>query len=203
MNMQRMGVRIGATAALSLACALGAPPLHAVELAITARAAAQALSERAFTRNGKYDLMAPQSKCAFAYLESPEVGFANDKLTVRFHLSARAAQDVGGQCIGVADAFWVTVSATPAVENNVLIARNLQIVELGNPSYRVLLELALKQGLERALRQDINALLRTALAKDPGHYRMGLRNLSITNLRARDNVLRGDVDFGLIVDLAQ
>src|SRR5687768_4046705 len=103
-----------AALALSAGMALPAASLHAVELAITARAATQALVDGAFKREGKYDLLQP-SKCTHAYLETPQVTFANDRMVVRFHLSARAAQDVGGRCMGPDDRFWVTVSATPVV----------------------------------------------------------------------------------------
>ena len=182
--------------------ALGAAGASAVELSITSRAATQALIEGAFTRNGKYDLV-PPTKCIHAYLETPQVSFANDRLVVRFHLSARAAQDVGGQCMGPEDRFWVTVSAVPAVANATIVARNFQITELGNPSYRVPLELALKQGLEKALRVDIDGLLRNALSRDLGRYRIAVENLVITNLRARDNLLRATVEFAMTGDAAQ
>ncbi|MEO8133817.1 MAG: hypothetical protein ABI831_07575 [Betaproteobacteria bacterium] len=191
-----------AALALSAWMALPAASLHAVEISITARAATQALTDGAFTRGGKYDLITP-SKCIHAYLETPQVNFVNDRLVVRFHLSARAAQDIGGQCLGPEDRFWVTVSATPAVANATIVARNFQITELGNPAYRVPLDLALKQGLERALRVDIGQLLRDALGRDPGRYRVTLDGLAITNLRARDNFLRASVDFALTGDAAQ
>jgi len=187
--------------ALAAGIALAAAGAAAVELSITSRAATQALTDGAFTRSGKYDLI-PPTKCIHAFLETPQVSFANDRLVVRFHLSARAAQDVGGQCIGPEDRFWVTVSAVPTVLNATIVARNFQITELGNPSYRVPLELALKQGLEKALRVDIDGLLRNVLARDPGRYRVTVENLVITNLRARENLLRASVEFSMTGDAA-
>lgn len=190
-----------ANIALAAGVALAAGGASAVELLITSRAATQALADGAFTRNGKYDLI-PPTRCIHAFLETPQVSFANDRLVVRFHLSARAAQDVGGQCMGPEDRFWVTVSAIPTVVGATIVARNFQITELGNPAYRVPLDLALKQGLERALRVDIDGLLRNALARDPGRYRVAVENLALSNLRARDNLLRASVEFTLVGDAA-
>lgn len=190
-----------AAAMLFILCCIAAPASYGVELILTARAAARAFSDASFKRDGKYDLIQP-SKCNYTYLELPEVGFANDRVTIRLHLSARAGQEISGQCVGAGEAFWLTISGTPYVDGAVVGVKNAHIVQIDNPSYRVLLEAAL-QGLVNGLRNDVGASLRAAFAKDVNHYRLTVNNLAITNLRARDNLLRATIDFELTGDAAQ
>jgi hypothetical protein len=178
------------------------PASYAVELVVTERAATTAFRDAAFKRDRKYDLIRP-SKCSYTYLEQPEVGFANDRVSIRLHLSARAGQEVAGQCVGAGEAFWFTVAGTPFVEGTTVGVKDPHVVQLDNPSYRVLLEAALKQGLMNGLRHDVGASVRAALAKDVNHYRLTVNNLALTNLRARDNVLRATIDFELAGDAAQ
>ncbi len=189
-------------AMLLVSSCIAAPTVYGVELALTGRAATMAFLDAAFKRDGKYDLIRP-SKCSYTYLEWPEVGFANDRVSIRLHLSARAAQEIAGQCVGTGEAFWLTLSATPFVEGATVGVKNPRVVQLDNPSYRGLLEAALQQGLVNGLRHDVGASVRAALAKDVNHYRLTVNNLTITNLRARDNVLRATIDFELAGDAAQ
>ena len=100
------------------------------------------------------------------------------------------------------DALWLTVAGTPYVDGSVVGVKDARIVQIDNPSYRVLLEAAL-QGLVRTLRNDVGATVRTALAKEASRYRLTVNNLTITNLRARDNLLRATIDFELSGDAAQ
>lgn len=190
-----------AVAIIFVAGSFLAPVCNAVELVFTGRAATAALLDSAFKRDGKYDLIRP-SKCIYTYLEKPEVGFADDRVNIRMHLSARAAQEVNGQCVGSTDAFWLTISGTPYVDGAVVGVRDPRIVQIDNPAYRVLLEAALQQGLSRVLRHDVGAALRAALAKDVNRYKLAVNNLAITNLRSRDNVLRATVDFEIVGDIA-
>jgi hypothetical protein len=180
---------------------LAAPACAGVELALTGRAATAAFLDSTFKRDGKYDLIQP-SKCSYTYLERPDVTFADDRVNIRLHLSVHAGQDVGGQCVGSGDALWLTVAGTPYVDGSVVGVKDARIVQIDNPSYRVLLEAAL-QGLVRRLRHDVGATVRAALAKDASRYRLTINNLAITNLRARDNLLRATIDFELAGDAAQ
>jgi len=194
-------IRQLAAAILIVSCMTLAPAAYGVELVVTARAATTALLDASFKRDGKYDLVRP-SKCSFTYLEQPEVGFVEDRVTIRLHLLARAGQDVSGQCVGSGEAFWLTVAGTPFVDGAVVGVKDAHVVQLDNPSYRVLLEAAL-QGLLNGLRFDIGASARTALAKDVKQYRISVANLVVTNLRARDNLLRATVEFELTSDTAK
>jgi hypothetical protein len=178
------------------------PTSYGVELSVTGRAATTAFLDAAFKRDAKYDLIRP-SKCSYTYLEWPEVGFANDRVTIRLHLSARAAQEIAGQCVGPGEAFWLTISGTPYVDGATVGVKDPHVVQIDNPSYRVLLEAALQQGLVSGLRHDVGASVRAALAKDVNHYRITVNNLAITNLRARDNVLRATIDFEIVGDAVQ
>ncbi len=187
---------------LVVSSCIAAPSAYGVELVLTGRATTMAFLDAAFKRDGKYDLIRP-SKCSYTYLERPEVGFANDRVSIRVHLSARAAQEIGGQCVGGGEAFWLTLSATPFVEGATVGVKDPKVVQLDNPSYRALLEAALQQGLVNGLRHDVGASLQAALAKDVNHYRLTINNLSITNLRVRDNVLRATIDLELAGDVAQ
>src|SRR5205814_214289 len=148
---------------LFIAWCLVAPASYGVELVLTGKAATRGFLDAAFKRDGKYDLI-PPSKCSYTYLESPEVGFANDRVNIRMHLAVRAGQEVSGQCVGTGEAVWFTVTGTPYVDGAVVGVKNSRIVQIDNPHYRVLLEAAL-QGLMNRLRYDVGASVRTALAK--------------------------------------
>ena len=180
---------------------LAAPACSCVELVLTGRAATAAFLDSTFKRDGKYDLIQP-SKCSYTYLERPDVTFADGRVNIRLHLSVHAGQDVAGQCVGSGDALWLTVAGTPYVDGSVVGVKDARIVQIDNPSYRVLLEAAL-QGLVRTLRNDVGATVRAALAKDASRYRLTVNNLTISNLRARDNLLRATIDFELAGDAAQ
>ena len=190
-----------AAVVLVVAGFLAAPACEGVELVLTGRAATAAFLDSTFKRDGKYDLIQP-SKCSYTYLERPDVSFVDGRVNIRLHLSVRAAQDVAGQCVGSGDALWLTIAGTPYVDGSVVGVKDARIVQIDNPSYRVLLEAAL-QGLVRTLRNDVGATVRAALAKEASRYRLTVNNLTITNLRARDNLLRATIDFELSGDAAQ
>jgi len=177
-------------------------PATAAEFVITEEAATRALVDRIFTRDGKYDL-SEYSRCRFAYLMTPTVRFEGDNVLIRAYFSGQAGADVGGDCVGPKDAFWVAVRGTPTVEGTHISLSNLEIIESPGSLYRVVLENTLSRVVGPALRYDVEKTLREALKKPNGPYQVRIENLTIGTLVARDNILSANLDFRLIAELAK
>jgi len=100
----------------------------AVELQIEHSVIKKILSERVFTDDGrKYVRANRTSKCTYAYLENPEIGADRGRLKIRAHFSGRSARDFFGRCIGLGDAFNLTITAAPYYQDGAIALKDVKV----------------------------------------------------------------------------
>jgi hypothetical protein len=76
------------------------------------------LAEQVFTEEGRrYVKGDRKNRCNFAYLESPKIESDGERLRIRAKFTGRSSLNVLGQCVGLGDAFNVTVTARPAYKD--------------------------------------------------------------------------------------
>ena len=72
------------------------------------------LAQQVFTQDGRrYVHNDNTNKCNFAYLEKPQVRGGEGKLNIHARFTGRSALNMFGQCVGLGDAFDLTIAATP------------------------------------------------------------------------------------------
>src|SRR5664279_6310026 len=99
---------------LVLLLAVWPPVARAVEMHIQFGALERMIAEAVFTQDGRrYVHNDKSNKCNFAFLEKPQIQGADGHLRIRAKFTGRSALNVIGQCVGLGDAFYVVVTATP------------------------------------------------------------------------------------------
>ncbi len=183
-------MRQGRFPAFALLAILGSPPLSAVEVRVADTAITAALKRDVFRDAGKYHLI-PAGSCAYSFLENPSVAIQGDRVAVRAHLSSRAAVSIGGDCVGPAESFDVTVSGRPTVSGSRLSVVDLRIDEPGG-SVNSLISAVLLPALANALTIDVEAALRRNTATGP--FALTVNRVALSNLRTEGNALVVAVD---------
>src|ERR1035438_9853623 len=84
----------------------------AVELHIQFGALERMLAQQIFTQDGRrYVHNDKTNKCNFAYLEQLQVRGGDGRLNIHARFTGRSALNMLGQCVGLRDAFDLTVAA--------------------------------------------------------------------------------------------
>jgi hypothetical protein len=91
---------------------------RAVELQIAFQALERMLAEQVFTEEGRRYVKGDRAnRCNFAYLEDPKIDADGGRLRIRAKFTGRSSLNVLGQCVGLGDAFPVTVTARPVYKD--------------------------------------------------------------------------------------
>jgi hypothetical protein len=171
---------------------------QAVELHIQFAALERMLSDQLFTEEGRrYVKGTPTTRCNFAYLESPHIDNDNGRLRIRAKFTGRTALNVLGQCVGLGDAFPVTLTATPVYKDGQLRLADVTAVpdnKTGLYIRRVCAALA--TGLPRDFRYPLESEARKLL-EDPA--RRELHDFAVPAIRVTSGALVLVVDFQLKV----
>ena len=109
------------------------------EITIQNTAMQRMLMDEVFVDRGKYHLMR-QSRCQFAYLESPAVVISRGRVRIKSRLTGQVGMEVAGKCAGTGDAFDVTVSGRPYFSGENLGVTDIRVEEVSNEAYRFLLQ---------------------------------------------------------------
>lgn len=97
-----------------------------------------ALARQVFTQDGrKYLRGAPSAKCSYAYLQDPKVGADGGLLNVQARFSGRSALNVFGVCVGLGDAFELSIHAMPYYQDGFLKLKNVRVEGKGRDSYYI------------------------------------------------------------------
>lgn len=144
---------------LALSVVLAAPA-PAAEIRITYPAVRKMMADQVFTVEGKKYVRGDKStRCDYAYLENPQVGEWNGQLIIKARFSGRKAWDVFGRCVGVGDAFDLTIAATPLVKRGVLVLADVKVDTGGKDSYYIRrVRQALANSLEKEFGLDITEI---------------------------------------------
>lgn len=174
------------------------------ELHIRFDALKRMLSEQAFTQDGRrYVRGSKQAHCNFAYLESPDIGGQDGRLRINARFTGRTALDVFGGCVGLGDAFDVTILATPLYKDGNLGLRDVQVAQSQGRTSLYIRRVcsAMKHSLETDFRYPVAAEAKRIL-EEPGtqpNYPRDLRRFTVTDIRVSGDSLVLGLDFELSV----
>ncbi len=189
---------LAATLALLLPAAAAA-----VEVRLTYPAIGRLMAEQVFTQEGrKYVSGAREKRCDFAYLETPAAGEWNGQLIVKARFSGRKGLDLLGRCVGLGDAFDLTVAATPLVKRGKLVLSDVRVDTGGKDSfYTRRVRKALAESLEKDFSLDIAARARELLEdiSPTTRYRRELTTFEFRQVKVTPEAIVLDVDFALTV----
>ena len=187
----------------SLSCLLlllpGALPAAdtASEIAIQNTAIEKMLINELFIDRGRYNLL-PETRCQYAYLDSPAVAISQGRVRIKVRLSGKLAVEVGDQCVGSgSDVVRLTVSGKPTFSGEKIGLTDIRVDEVSNEAYRVLLQQFLESAVPRAVQINVREGLQRMLADRQAKYEVVVSQLSVTDLTAENNVLRAVLTFAL------
>lgn len=176
---------------------------RAVELHLQFGALERMLADQLFTQEGRrYVRGSKSARCNFAYLESPRVQSSAGRLVIHARFTGRSAANLLGQCVGLGDAFDLTITAAPQYRDGNIGLREVRVASDSRTGFyirRVCNVMA--ASLEHDFRYPINPAAQKIL-EDPGSqpaYQRELRNFSVTEIRVTGDALVLVLDFQLTV----
>jgi hypothetical protein len=178
-------------------------PARAVELNIQFGALERMLGEQVFTHEGRRYVHGDKTTtCSFAYLERPRVEADRGRLRIRARFTGRSALNVFGQCVGVGDAFDLSITALPAYRDGSIGLRDVTVNADGRTGFYIRRVCsAMAASLARDFRYPVAAEARRLLeapAGAPGYPRE-LRNFSVDAIRVNPDSLVLELEFELTV----
>lgn len=161
------------------------------------------LSQTVFTQDGRRYVHNDRSnKCNFAYLEKPQVRGDSGKLRIRARFTGRSALNLAGQCVGLGDAFDLSILATPQYRDGNLVLANITVASDGKSGYYIRrVCAAMSASLSRDFRYPIAPEFQKVL-EDPSiqpAYPRQLRHFQISEIRVSPDELVLVIDFELTV----
>jgi hypothetical protein len=169
----------------------------ASELTIQNTAIEKMLLEELFIDRGRYHLI-KETRCQFAYLDSPAVTISEGRVRIKVRLSGRLAMEVGEQCVGGgSDVVRLAVSGKPAYSGEKIGLTEIRLDEVSNEAYRPLLQQFLESAVPRAVTIDVREGLQRVLADRQSKVEVTVNRLSVTELSAEDNILHATLTFSL------
>lgn len=178
--------------------------LQAAEVRLTFPAVGRLMADQVFTQEGrKYVSGAKEKRCDNAYLERPAAGEWNGQLIIKARFSGRKGLDVLGRCVGLGDAFDLTVAATPLVKRGKLVLSDVRVDSGGKDSFYIRrVRKALSESLEKEFSLDVAGRARELLEdRDPkSGFRRQLSGFEFRQVKVTREAIVLDVDFALTVD---
>jgi hypothetical protein len=169
----------------------------ASEIAVQNTAIEKMLMEELFIDRGRYNLLA-ETRCQFAYLDSPSVAMSEGRVRIKVRLSGKLALEVGDQCVGGgSDVVRLTVSGKPTYAGEKIGLSDIRVDDVSNEAYRVLLQQFLESAVPRAVSIDVREGLQRVLADRQAKIEVKVSQLSVTELTAENNVLHATLTFSL------
>jgi len=175
----------------------------AVELHIQFGALERMLAQEVFTQDGRrYVHNDNTNKCSFAYLERPQVRGGEGKLKIRARFTGRSALNMFGQCVGLGDAFDLTIAATPLFRDAYIALGGITVTSDNKSGYyirRVCPVLA--SSLGHYFRYPISAEFQKALEDTAilPLYPRHLHNFRVPEIRVTADALVLVLDFELTI----
>jgi hypothetical protein len=146
-------------AAFAVLLALPFPSNATTQLILHYEALQRVLAAQAFTQDGRnYVKGSKDTKCSYAYLESPRIGADNGRLQVKARFSGRSALDILGRCIGLGDSFDLTILVTPYYRDGALAFKDVSVSSNGRDGIYIR---RVRTALTRSLERDFSYPLRT------------------------------------------
>ncbi len=169
----------------------------ASELTLHNTAIEKMLREELFIDRGRYNLV-PETACQYAYLESPSVAVSQGRIRIKVTLSGKLGMEVSGKCVGGnSDVVQLTVSGKPAYAGQKIGLTDIQVDEVSNEAYRMLLQQFLQSAIPRAVQIDVREGLQRLLASRQTKIEVTVGDLAVTELTAENNMLHATLSFAL------
>jgi hypothetical protein len=185
---------------LAAVCPQSAP---AVELHLQFGALERMIAESVFTQDGRrYVHNDKTNKCNFAYLEKPQIQGAGGRLRIRAKFTGRTSWNVLGQCVGLGDAFFVVVTATPQYRDGTIVLQDVTAVSDGKTGIYIrrvcsILSASLQRDFKYPLAAEAKRILEDSSGQ-PG-YKRELRGFQVPSVRVSNDALVIEADFALVV----
>lgn len=184
-------------AALFAAAVSGATEIH-----LSYGVLERLISQQVFTDDGrKYVKGSKTAKCTFAYLENPKIASAGGQIAIRARFTGRSAIDMFGHCMGVGDAFDLTVFGKPVYDKGRVAFKDISVQTDRDSFYIRRVRQALMQTLSRQFDYDIRDDAKKLLEQqDPNApFRRELIRFDVTQIQAAQHALVLTVDFAVAV----
>lgn len=186
-----------------LLMAAWAPLAQAVELHLRFGALERMIAEAVFTQDGRrYVHNDKSNKCNYAFLEKPEIQGADGHLRIRAKFTGRSALNVIGQCVGLGDAFYVIVTATPQYKDGNLVLQNVVATGEGKSGIYIRKVCSiLGPSLARDFKYPLAAEAKRILEDTTGQlgYKRELHDFQVPSIRVSADALVIQTDFALVV----
>ncbi|MEK6210835.1 MAG: hypothetical protein AABM64_10790 [Pseudomonadota bacterium] len=156
------------------------------------------LREQYFTDKGRFWLNNTDA-CNQSWLESPKVTASAGRLRIGVLFSGRVGAQVGGQCVGGADAFNVTASGKPFYRDGRLGVEDIRIDSLSKEIYRPLLQPVFNSMVPKALDVNLKETVVRLLAGRTAPYEVEITELVATEVIADADRVNVSLQFDLRV----
>jgi len=167
-------------------------------LVIENTAIEKTLREQFFTNKGRFWLNNTDA-CNQSWLESPKVTASGGRLRIGALFSGRVGAQVGGQCVGGADAFNVTASGKPFYRDGRLGVEDIRIDSLSKEIYRPLLQPVFSSMVPKALDVNLKETVVRLLAGRTAPYEVEINELVATEVTADADRVNVRIQFDLRV----
>ena len=179
-----------------------ASPAFAVDLELRFGALERLVGEQMFTAEGRrYVQGSKDQKCKYAYLERPKLSAAGDRLQLKVNFTGKTALWMFGKCVGVGDAFELTVTAMPVAKNGTIAFEQFVVSTPRDSFYIKRVRTALVETLNKQFKIDIMEQAKKLIEAPHqiGTFQQEIRDLKLGGVRVAPDSLVLAVDFKVIV----
>jgi uncharacterized protein YqiB (DUF1249 family) len=178
-----------------------AVPALAADLELRFSALERILAEQMFTQDGKrYVKGNAQTKCQFAYLESPRLGTHEERLKVTARFSGRSALDMFGRCVGLGDSFDLTLTALPAPKDGAIALRDVKVTTVKDSYYIRRVRAALERSFSKEFKIEVKDQARRLLEQSGGgSYGREMTGFDLNGVHVIEGALVLAVEFKLVI----
>jgi hypothetical protein len=160
------------------------------------------ISEQVFTEDGrKWVRGSSKTPCQYAYLEKPHIGAEGDRLRIMARFTGRSAIGVFGGCVGLGDAFDLTLTASPTTKNGSIILQNVKVSTMKDSFYIRRVRTALEQNFSKDFKVEVKDQAKRLLEQPrPGSsFQQELSGFDLNAIRVKPDALVLEVEFKLVV----
>ncbi len=176
---------------------------QATEIQLSYAVLERMIAQQVFTEDGrKYVQGSKATKCTFAYLENPKISAAGGRVVIKAKFTGRSAIDMFGRCVGLGDAFNLTVVGLPYYDRGRIAFKDIEVTTDRDGFYIRRVRQALIQSLSKQfdykIQDDARKLLEQQSEPNP-MYKRQMAKFDVTRIDASDRALILTVDFILAV----
>ncbi|MEO5923619.1 MAG: hypothetical protein ABIR70_07310 [Bryobacteraceae bacterium] len=181
---------------------LFASPAFAVDLEIRFGVLERLIGEQMFTADGRrYVQGSKDERCRYAFLEKPRLSAVGDRLQLKVNFTGKTALGMFGKCVGVGDAFELTVTAKPISKNGEVDFEQFVVSTPRDSFYirrvRAVLVETLNKNFQLNIMQQARKLIEAP--QQTGKFQQEIRDISMSGVRVAPDSLVLAIDFRVIV----